>query len=78
MAAESLNVTASDLKRLNLIDEVVPEPVGGAHSNHKEAAELLRAALVRNLEPLSKLSVKDLVARRYEKFRKMGPFTGDN
>jgi acetyl-CoA carboxylase carboxyl transferase subunit alpha len=78
MAAEALNVTAADLKRLNLIDEVVPEPVGGAHSNHKEAAELLRAALVRNLEPLSKLSVKDLVAKRYEKFRKMGPFTGDN
>jgi acetyl-CoA carboxylase carboxyl transferase subunit alpha len=78
MAAESLNVTAADLKRLNLIDEVVPEPVGGAHSNHKEAAELLRAALVRNLEPLSKLSVKDLVSKRYEKFRKMGPYTGDN
>lgn len=78
MAAESLNVTAQDLKRLNLIDEIVPEPVGGAHSNHKEAAELLRAALVRNLEPLSKLSVKDLVAKRYEKFRRMGPFTGDN
>jgi acetyl-CoA carboxylase carboxyl transferase subunit alpha len=78
MAAEALNVTAQDLKRLNLIDEIVPEPVGGAHSNHKEAAELLRAALVRNLEPLSKLSVKDLVAKRYEKFRRMGPFTGDN
>jgi acetyl-CoA carboxylase carboxyl transferase subunit alpha len=78
LAAEALNVTAQDLKRLNLIDEIVPEPVGGAHSNHKEAAELLRASLVRNLEPLSKLSVKDLVAKRYEKFRRMGPFTGDN
>jgi acetyl-CoA carboxylase carboxyl transferase subunit alpha len=77
-AAEALNVTAQDLKRLNLIDEIVPEPAGGAHSNHKEAAELLRAALVRNLEPLSKLSVKELVAKRYEKFRRMGPFTGDN
>ncbi len=78
MAAEALNVTAQDLKRLGLIDEIVPEPAGGAHSNHKEAAELLRAVLVRNLEPLSKLSVKDLVAKRYEKFRRMGPFTGDN
>lgn len=78
MAAEALNVTAQDLKRLNLIDEIVPEPAGGAHSNHKEAAELLRAVLVRNLEPLSKLSVKELVAKRYEKFRRMGPFTGDN
>ena len=78
MAAEALNVTAQDLKRLNLIDEIVQEPVGGAHSNHKEAAELLRAALVRNLEPLSKLSVRELVAKRYEKFRRMGAFTGDN
>jgi acetyl-CoA carboxylase carboxyl transferase subunit alpha len=77
-AAEALNLTAQDLKRLNLIDEVVPEPVGGAHSNHKEAAEILRAALVRNLDPLAKLTVKDLLAQRYEKFRKIGAFTGDN
>lgn len=75
IAAEALNLTAQDLKRLGLIDDIVPEPVGGAHSNHKEAAELLRAALVRHLEPLSKLAVKDLVAKRYEKFRKIGPFS---
>lgn len=78
VAAESLKLTAADLKKLNLIDEIVAEPSGGAHSNHKEAAELLRAALVRNLEPLSKLKVKDLVAERYEKFRRIGAFTGDN
>jgi acetyl-CoA carboxylase carboxyl transferase subunit alpha len=75
IAAEALNLTAQDLKRLNLIDDIVPEPVGGAHGNHKEAAELLRAALVRHLEPLSKLAVKDLVAKRYERFRKVGPFS---
>jgi acetyl-CoA carboxylase carboxyl transferase subunit alpha len=74
-AAESLKVTSHDLKKLQLIDEIVPEPVGGAHGNHKEAAELLRAALVRNLEPLSKMSVKDLVAQRYEKFRKISGFS---
>jgi acetyl-CoA carboxylase carboxyl transferase subunit alpha len=73
-AAEALNLTAQDLKRLNLIDDIVPEPVGGAHSNHKEAAELLRAALVNHLEPLSKMVVKDLVAKRYDKFRKIGGF----
>ncbi len=78
MAAEALNVTAKDLKRLNLIDEVVPEPAGGAHSNHKEAAEILRATLVRTLDPLAKLTVKELVAQRYEKFRKIGAFTGDS
>ncbi len=76
-AAEALNLTAQDLKRLNLIDEIVPEPTGGAHSNHKEAAEILRAALVRNLDPLSKLTVKDLLAQRYQKFRKIGAFTGE-
>lgn len=74
-AAESLKLTAQDLKNLHLIDEIVPEPVGGAHGNHKEAAELLRAALVRNLEPLSKMAVKDLVAQRYEKFRKISGFS---
>jgi len=73
--AESLNITAADLKRLNLIDEVVAEPVGGAHSNHKEAAEILRAALVRQLDPLAKLTVKELVQKRYEKFRAYGAFT---
>jgi acetyl-CoA carboxylase carboxyl transferase subunit alpha len=77
-AAEALNLTAKDLKRLNLIDDIVAEPPGGAHSNHKEAAEILRAALVKTLEPLSKLKVKDLVAQRYEKFRKIGAFNGDN
>ncbi len=78
LAAEALNLTAQDLKRLNLVDDIVPEPVGGAHSNHKEAAELLRAVLVKTLDPLSKLTVKELVDKRYEKFRRIGPVTGDN
>jgi acetyl-CoA carboxylase carboxyl transferase subunit alpha len=78
LAAEALNLTAQDLKRLNLVDDIVLEPVGGAHSNHKEAAELLRAVLVKTLDPLSKLTVKELVDRRYEKFRRIGPVTGDN
>jgi acetyl-CoA carboxylase carboxyl transferase subunit alpha len=78
VAAEALNLTAQDLKRLNLIDEIVPEPLGGAHFNHKEAAEILRAALVKNLDDISKLTVKDLVDQRYQKFRRIGAFTGDN
>jgi acetyl-CoA carboxylase carboxyl transferase subunit alpha len=78
MAAEALNLTAKDLKRLNLIDDIVAEPAGGAHSNHKEAAEILRAALVKTLEPLAKLKVKELTAQRYEKFRRIGAFHGDN
>jgi acetyl-CoA carboxylase carboxyl transferase subunit alpha len=67
--------TASDLKRLGVIDEVIPEPLGGAHTNHKEAAEILKAAVIRNLEALAKMNVKDLLEARYQKFRAMGPFT---
>lgn len=75
IAAEMLKVTAQDLKKLNVIDEVVPEPVGGAHRNHKEAAEILRDTLVRHLSELGKLRVEELVELRYKKFRGMGVFT---
>jgi len=74
-AAEMLQLTAQDLKRLGVIDEVVAEPVGGAHTNHREAGDLLKAALQRNLTELGSLNVKDLVERRYRKFRQLGPFT---
>lgn len=77
VAAEMLQLTAQDLKRNGIIDEIVPEPPGGAHSNHKEAAEILRASLVRNLEELGKLSVGELLDLRYKKFRSLGVFTGD-
>ncbi|MCO6432145.1 MAG: acetyl-CoA carboxylase carboxyltransferase subunit alpha [Deltaproteobacteria bacterium] len=77
-AAEMLQLTAKDLERHGIIDEIVPEPGGGAHSNHKEAAELLRSVLVRHLSELGQLSVKELVEKRYQKFRKLGIFTGDH
>ncbi len=75
LAAEMLKLTALDLKRLNVIDEIVPEPPGGAHSQHQEAAENLKTVLVRNLEQLATLNVGELRDKRYKKFRKMGPFT---
>lgn len=78
LAAELLKLTATDLKAFGVIEEVVAEPLGGAHSNHKEAAENLKAALVRHLEELGKLTVRELVDKRYEKFRKIGLFTGDS
>lgn len=77
MAAEMLQLTAKDLFKHAIIDEIVSEPLGGAHTNHKEAAEFLRSAIVKNINALSKLSVKELVDERYAKFRKIGPFTGD-
>jgi acetyl-CoA carboxylase carboxyl transferase subunit alpha len=75
LAAEMLQITAEKLKALGVIDEVVPEPVGGAHRNFKEAAEILSACLIQHLNQLSKMKVQDLLEGRYQKFRKMGPFT---
>jgi acetyl-CoA carboxylase carboxyl transferase subunit alpha len=74
VVAEALKVTSQSLLQLKVIDEVVPEPPGGAHTNHKEAAENLKVALLRHLEGLGKLSVGELLANRYKKFRALGPY----
>ena len=74
IAAEVMKITAQDLAGLGIIDEVVPEPVGGAHSNVGETMELLRVRLAKALEVLLKLKPEPLVAARYQKFRKMGVF----
>lgn len=74
IAADLLQLTAKDLYRQKIIDEIVPEPLGGAHTNHKEASELLRPVLVRAIEDLSKLKVGELVDQRYKKFRAIGVF----
>jgi acetyl-CoA carboxylase carboxyl transferase subunit alpha len=71
-AATALRITAPDLMDLKVIDEVVPEPVGGAHTNHEATAAALQEALIRNLEELRKLKPDKLVRRRREKFLKMG------
>src|SRR6202790_2968619 len=72
MAAEALRITAGDLSAMGIIDTVVAEPEGGAHLDHEAAAQLLDAVLVRDLEELSAISTKELLERRYEKFRHMG------
>ncbi len=74
LAAEALKMTAADLAELKLIDEIVPEPEGGAHADHKAAAQLLDAVLVRLLDELSHLSPQQLIDARYQKFRAMGQF----
>ncbi len=73
-AAESMRITAPDLLRLRVIDAIVPEPVGGAHRDWDAAAGHLREALREHLRPLVSMSPDDLVAERYEKFRRMGAF----
>ena len=73
-AAAALKITATDLKELGLVDEIVPEPEGGAHVNPEAAAGLLGEVLERQLTALTQQSTKELLEARYEKFRKMGQF----
>jgi len=74
LAAEAMKITAKDMIDLKCIDGVVPEPPGGAHTNHAEAAELLDKALTQNLADLKKLPTRDLLETRYQKFRRMAEF----
>ncbi|HXW18532.1 MAG TPA: acetyl-CoA carboxylase carboxyltransferase subunit alpha [Candidatus Acidoferrales bacterium] len=74
IAAEALKITAKDLLDLKLIDEIVPEPEGGAHLDYEAAARLLDASLQNSLRQLSILPVPELLAIRYEKFRRMGQY----
>lgn len=73
-AAEALKLTAKDIKELEVIDEIVKEPVGGAHRDHEAMAATLHEALSRNLAELKKLNGEQLVEHRYNKFRKMSRF----
>jgi acetyl-CoA carboxylase carboxyl transferase subunit alpha len=73
-AAEALKITARDLSELGIIDEIVPEPEGGAHLDHEGSAALLDRVLDRSLRDLLALAPSVLLERRYEKFRRMGQF----
>ena len=75
-AAEALKITADDLLELGLADEIVPEPEGGAHTNHAQAAENLKQTVLKHLKELSFLSREELLDDRYNKFRAMGKFKG--
>ena len=73
-AADALKIAPEDLLTLGLIDEIVPEPEGGAHRDYKRMADTLDRVLVRSLEELRTHSTDELLRRRYEKFRRMGQF----
>ena len=74
VAAESLKLTAADLFRLGVIDEIIKEPLGGAHRNPKGMAETLKEVIDRHLRELEKKDIEELLNFRYEKFRRMGTF----
>ena len=73
-AAEALKITAKHLLELKLVDEIVPEPLGGAHTNVAETAATFKATLLRHLEELKGLSGAERLKRRYDKFRAHGHF----
>lgn len=73
-AAEALKLTAQDLLEQKLIDKIVPEPMGGAHRDYKEAATLLKSELKEELATLSKIKIERLVESRLAKFGEMGAF----
>ncbi len=75
-AAESLKLTSTDMKKLKLIDEVVKEPVGGAHANREKTFEIVKNKISSHYEELKKLSPKDLVNARMDKYANMGVFNG--
>jgi len=74
VAAAAMKITAKDLKELGIVDEIVPEPEGGAHNDHEAAARFLDDVLDRQLVTLTNQPIRELVQARYEKFRKMGQF----
>ena len=73
-AAVAMKITAKDLLELKVIDEIIKEPAGAAHADPEKTALNIKEAIVKNLEPLMGLSHRELIADRYNKFRKMGVF----
>jgi len=74
-AAKSLRLTARDLKHFGVVDEVLPEPPGGAHMDPRSTAETVGAAIRRHLRQLRKMKVDALLARRYKKYRALGVYS---
>ncbi len=74
-AAEAMAITSARLKELGLIDQVVPEPLGGAHRDPDEMAQNLKQALLENLDRLDQLTIDDLLAHRYQRLLSYGVFT---
>src|SRR6201984_93507 len=74
LAAEAMRITATDLSELGCIDDIVPEPEGGAHRDYEAAANLLDVSLQKHFAELKKIQPADLIASRYNKFRSIAQF----
>ena len=71
-AAEAMKVGASDLKKINIVDEIIPEPVGGAHQDYDAISANIKSSLLTNIAELSKFSEEELLTRRYQRLLKIG------
>jgi acetyl-CoA carboxylase carboxyl transferase subunit alpha len=74
LAAEALRMTARDLFQLRVIDDIISEPLGGAHRDHRGMANIMKAYLLRYLRELQQTPIQELLEQRYQKFRRMGAF----
>jgi len=75
-AANALHLTAKELLKLEIVDEIIPEPVGAAHNNPKEMSRILKETIVRYIDELQAIPIDELIEKRYQKYRKIGSFTG--
>jgi acetyl-CoA carboxylase carboxyl transferase subunit alpha len=75
-AAEAMKITAPDLLGFGIVDAIVPEPPGGAHTDHPAAAQQLQQALVAELNALDEVALEDLLEQRTERYRSIGVFVG--
>jgi acetyl-CoA carboxylase carboxyl transferase subunit alpha len=73
-AAAALKMTSRDLLRFGIVDEIIAEPLGGAHRDHREAAASLKTYLIQSVRQLKEFSIDEMLDRRYNKYRKMGVF----
>jgi len=71
-AARALKLTATDVRKLDIVDEIIPEPVGGAHRDHRQSASRLREVILRNLKILKEVPIDELLEKRYDRYRKIG------
>jgi len=74
-AAEAMKITAPDLKEMGIIDEIIPEILGGAHRDSTTQAVLIGEVLRESLKQLTMMNKQEIVEHRYEKFREIGKFT---
>jgi acetyl-CoA carboxylase carboxyl transferase subunit alpha len=76
LAARAMKITAEDLERLGVIDEIIPEPMGGAHTDYATTARAIGETIRRHLSEISSWTVDDRIKRRREKYRRMGAWKG--